>query len=185
VVFQDFLRLPFTARENIGCGSIERLDDLERVRQAARRAGADAFIEQLPLGYETMLSKQFDQGHEPSYGQWQRVCLARLFAKDAAAYVFDEPTASLDIEAEVQLLREIDQLSRGHICVLISHRAVRPGIADRCVLMAEGRIIEAGDYDSLLRRGGEFARLARLYQKAGPRAREGDEATSVEVGDPT
>jgi len=166
VVFQDFLMLPFTAQENIGCGDLEHLENLDRVRQAAERAGADEFIRRLPLGYGTVLSKLFKDGSELSYGQWQRVCIARLFMKHAPVCIWDEPTASLDVEAEANLLREIAQLSLASISVLISHRALRPGIAARIVLLSSGCVAEEGDYDTLIRQNGEFARLCRLYQDA-------------------
>lgn len=167
VVFQDFLQLPFTVQENIGCGCVERLADGEGVRAAARRAGADEFVQGLPLGYDTVLSKLFKGGCELSYGQWQRICIARLFMKQAPVCILDEPTASLDVEAEAALLREINRMSLGSISILISHRALRPGIADRIVVLSQGQVVESGEYEDLMRGGGEFARLATLYHSAG------------------
>ncbi|MCC7203438.1 MAG: ABC transporter ATP-binding protein [Phycisphaeraceae bacterium] len=166
VVFQDFLCLPFTAQENIGCGDVRNMQDQARVREAARRAGAQEMIERLPAGFDTVLNRMFKDGQELSYGQWQRVCIARSFMKQAPVCVLDEPTASLDVEAEAALLREINRMSLASMCILISHRALRPGIADRIVVMSQGRIVESGDYTGLIARGGEFARLARLYQSA-------------------
>jgi ATP-binding cassette, subfamily B, bacterial len=167
VIFQDFLQLPLTAADNIGCGCVEALGDQARIESAARRAGADGFIRHLDGGYQTMLSRVFAGGQEISLGQWQRICLGRLFMKDAPVLVFDEPSASLDIEGEARLLGEISSLARERICILISHRALRPGIAQRLVVIADGQVVETGRFEDLVARDGEFARLWRLYQHAG------------------
>jgi ATP-binding cassette subfamily B protein len=176
VIFQQFLAFAFSAGENIGCGAIDALGDTPRIHAAAERARVHTMIEQLPHGYDTVLSKLFHEGCELSYGQWQRMCLARLFMKDAPVLVFDEPTASLDIESEAHLLQEIVKLSRDKLCILISHRSLRQGIADRIVVLDKGRVVEDGTFESLQRQNGEFARLLRLYHavpKATTRDREG------------
>lgn len=167
VVFQEFLTLPLTAQENIGCGRMEHISNLERVQHAARRAAADEFIRSLPMGYDTVLSRLFKDGCELSYGQWQRICIARLFMKDSPVCIFDEPTASLDMDAESKFLQEMGRASLNNICILVSHRALRPGIADRIVVLSFGQVAECGDYETLVRQNGEFARLARLYQGTG------------------
>ena len=163
VIFQEFIRYAFSANENIGCGNIADLQNTERIIAAAKRAKADSFIEQLPRQYDAILSKLFKNGQELSLGQWQRICLARLFMKDAPVLILDEPTASLDIETEAHLLREIVQLSKDKICILVSHRMLKQGIADRIVVLSEGGILETGTYESLLVSNGEFARLWKLY----------------------
>src|SRR5439155_6456634 len=83
VIFQDFARYDLTARENIGLGAVEHIDDLDAVGAAARRAGADGYLTELPDGYETILSPEYDGGRDLSVGQWQRVALARAFIRDA------------------------------------------------------------------------------------------------------
>ncbi|MCC7145243.1 MAG: ABC transporter ATP-binding protein [Phycisphaeraceae bacterium] len=167
VIFQDFLQLPLTAAQNIGCGCVAAMDDQARIESAARRAGADGFIRKLDSGYQTMLSRVFAGGQELSLGQWQRICLGRLFMKDAPVLVFDEPSASLDIQGEAHLLSEISSLARERICILISHRALRPGIAQRLVVLADGQVAETGCFEDLVARDGAFARLWRMYQHAG------------------
>jgi ABC-type multidrug transport system fused ATPase/permease subunit len=167
VIFQNYLTFAFSARENIGLGCREACEDMERIREAAQRARADSFICKLPAQYETCLSKLFVDGTELSGGQWQRVCLARLFMKDSGVFVFDEPTASLDIATEVHLLREITQLARDRLCILISHRSLRTGIADRIVVLEDGCVDEEGTYDELIARNGSFARLSKLYHTMG------------------
>ena len=163
IIFQEFIRYAFSAKENVGCGSIAELQDTERIIAAAKRARADSFIEQLPQQYDTVLSKLFKNGQELSFGQWQRICLARLFMKNAPVFVLDEPTAAVDIETEAHLLGQIAQLSKDKICILVSHRMFRPGIADRIMVLDKGRIVESGTYESLMARNAEFARLWKLY----------------------
>jgi ATP-binding cassette subfamily B protein len=167
VVFQDFVRYALAARENIGCGCVERIDETERVVRAARMARADTLVRALPFQYETILSKEFRNGQDLSLGQWQRICIARLFMKDAPVLIFDEPTASLDIETEAHLLVEIGQLARNRICLLVSHRLLRKDLADRALVLKGGEIVEAGPCDVLLEKNGEYSRLVQLYHSGG------------------
>jgi ABC-type multidrug transport system fused ATPase/permease subunit len=151
--------------ENIGYGSVGDLQDGRRIVAAAKRAKADSFIRQLPQEYQTRLSKLFEGGQELSLGQWQRICLARLFMKDAPVLVFDEPTAALDIETEVRLLREIARLSRERMCILVSHRIFRQSVANQIVVLNDGQIVESGSPEHLVAGNGEFARLWKLYHQ--------------------
>jgi ATP-binding cassette subfamily B protein len=167
VVFQEFVRYALTARENISCGCSDGPDYESRMVEAARLARAHIFIEKLPLQYETVLSKEFTGGQELSLGQWQRICIARLFFKNAPMLILDEPTACLDIETEAHLLQEMAQLSRGRISVLVSHRMFRPGLADQIIMLGHGSIVECGTYEELVAANGEFARLCRLYHNLG------------------
>lgn len=163
IIFQEFIRYALSAKENIGCGCVNELENEERIVNAARLGKADSFIQKLPLKYETLLSKEFKGGQELSLGQWQRVCIARLFMKNSSVLILDEPTASLDIETEAHLLREIAQLSKNKICIFVSHRMFRKGIAGQIVVLQKGQIIEAGSYEDLIVENGEFAKLCRLY----------------------
>jgi ATP-binding cassette subfamily B protein len=178
IVFQEFARYPLSARENIGCGCVGSIKDVERVIRAAKKAKAHAFVQRLPLGYETILSKEFAGGQELSLGQWQRVCLARMFMRDVPVLVFDEPTASLDVETESHLLKEIALSAQDRICVLVSHRIFRRGIADQIVVFDRGRILEQGTYEHLLAQNGRFARLCTLYHSA-LEGQESDVAASL------
>ncbi len=168
VIFQRFLELPFSLGENIGCGDVEHHDDQARIVAAARRAHVHDFAQRLPQGYDTLLGRAFANGHELSQGQWQRLCLARLFMKNAPVLIFDEPTASVDIDTEAHLFREIHHLARDKICILVSHRALHREAADRFVVLSEGTVAEQGDFDSLIARGGEFARLWRIHTHPQP-----------------
>jgi ATP-binding cassette subfamily B protein len=163
VIFQNYLPFAFTAWENIGVGCPEAMEDMPSVVTAAKRARADEFLERLPAQYDTCLSRLFTGGTELSGGQWQRVCLARLFMKNPAVFVLDEPTASLDVETEAHVLNEITGVAQDKLCILISHRMFRAGIADHIVVLSRGTVLEEGTYDELVARNGEFARLRRLF----------------------
>ncbi len=172
IIFQNFQPYAFTAAENIGCGCVEKITDENRIVAAARRARADEFIRELPHGYDTPLTRTFTGGQDLSGGQWQRICLARLFMKDSPVFIFDEPTASLDVEAEAALLEEIQaSISSERLCILISHRMFRAGIADHIVVLSHGTVLEEGTYDDLVARNGEFARLRRLFYRSSRMAR--------------
>lgn len=163
VVFQDFIRYALSVRENIGCGSVRWIHDDDRIARAARTARADAFVRNLPSQYETILSREFRNGQDLSTGQWQRICIARLLMKDAPLLVFDEPTASLDIETEAHLLAEIARLATNRICLLVSHRLLRKDVANRAIVLKGGEIVEAGTCDALLAMNGEYSKLVTLY----------------------
>jgi len=166
VIFQDFLHYALPARENIGLGAVDRIDDLEAVVEAARRAGADAPISALPDGYDTVLSPEFAGGRDLSVGQWQRVALARAFVRDAPLIILDEPTAALDPRAEHALFTSLRSLYAGRTVLLISHRYSTVRSADRVYVLADGRITEHGSHEQLMDRGGQYAELFTLQAAA-------------------
>lgn len=159
VIFQDFVRYHLPVRENIGFGQIDAMDDVERIAAAARKSGAQAVVEELPEGYETMLGRWFHDGHELSLGQWQKVALARAFMRDAEILVLDEPTASVDARAEYEIFQNFKALTEGKMAILISHRFSTVRMADRIAVIQEGRIAELGTHDELLSRAGTYAEL--------------------------
>jgi ATP-binding cassette subfamily B protein len=162
VIFQDYVRYHLAARENIGFGQIDALDRMERIFDSARKSGAHPVIEGLPDGYETMLGRWFRNGHELSLGQWQKIALARAFMRDAEILVLDEPTASLDAETEYEIFRRFQELTDGKMAILISHRFSTVRMADRIVVIQEGRIAEIGNHPELLRQEGIYAHLFSL-----------------------
>lgn len=166
VIFQDFVQYQLTARENIGLGKPSAIDDLEAIKKAAEQAGAGEILESLPLGYETILSKQFKGGQDLSLGQWQRVALARAFYRDAPFVILDEPSASLDPRAEADLFAKVQSLLAGRTVLLISHRFSSVRYADHIYVMRAGRVIEEGAHADLMRAGGLYADLFTLQAAA-------------------
>src|SRR5579884_1360625 len=166
VIFQDFVRYWLSARENIGVGRVERMGDHEAIVAAARQAGADAFIETWPEGYDALLGPIFEGGKDLSVGQWQRMALARAFFRDAPLVVLDEPTVSLDARAEAELFERIRTLFQGRTVLLISHRFSSVRTADRIYVMKEGEIVEQGSHRELMAAGGLYAELFRLQAAA-------------------
>jgi ATP-binding cassette, subfamily B, bacterial len=166
VIFQDFERYLLPARENVGLGRKERIEDLEAIVEAAGRADANEFLAGLPEGYETMLGREFSGGFDLSIGQWQRVALARAFFRDAPFVILDEPTASLDARAESNLFDRMRELLHGRSVVLISHRFSSVRSADRIYVLHEGRVVEEGSHAELMERDGLYGELFTLQARA-------------------
>jgi ABC-type multidrug transport system fused ATPase/permease subunit len=166
VIFQDFAHYDLTARENIGLGDIEHIDNQDAVRAAAVHAGAHRYVQALPAGYETILSPEYDGGRDLSVGQWQRVALARAFIRDAPLIILDEPTASLDPRAEHDLYTRIRTLYQGHTVLIISHRYNTVRDADHIYVLDRGRIIEHGNHHELIAAAGVYAELFTLQAAA-------------------
>ncbi|MFJ8158372.1 ABC transporter ATP-binding protein [Streptomyces sp. NPDC094468] len=158
---QDYTRWPMTARENITLGTPSPDGD-EAVLAAARASGADHILDRLPDGLDTSLARSWWGGHDLSGGQWQRVALARSFHADANVHVLDEPTSALDARAERKVFDAFRQLAAGRAALVITHRLANARIADRVIVMHEGKIVESGTYQQLLNNEGLFAELHRL-----------------------
>jgi len=167
VIFQDFSRYQFLVGENIGVGDVRHFEDEERWREAAGKGMADAIIEGLPAGYDTQLGKWFKDGQELSGGQWQKIALSRAFMRaEADILVLDEPTASMDAAAEAKIFEHFRKLTQKRIAILISHRFSTVRMASQIVVIENGRIIERGSHEDLIKLDGHYARLFSL-QAAG------------------
>ncbi|HEY4555816.1 MAG TPA: ABC transporter ATP-binding protein, partial [Lysobacter sp.] len=168
VIFQDFVRYHLTAGENIGVGQIDAMHDADRVREAARRAMADALVDSLPGGYDQLIGRRFRTGVDLSGGQWQKLAIARAYMRQAQVMILDEPTAALDARSEFEVFQRFKELSVGRTAVLISHRFSSVRMADRILVLAEGRLEASGTHAELLAQGGRYAELFEL-QAAGYR----------------
>jgi ATP-binding cassette subfamily B protein len=162
VLFQDYVSYQFSARENIGVGRVERLDDTAAIAAAATKSGAAEVIEALPEGYDTMLGKWFDGGVNLSGGEWQKVALGRAFMREAQILILDEPSAALDAKAEYELFSRLQELAHGRTAIFISHRFSTVRRADRILVFEQGSLIESGTHEELLALGGRYAELFNL-----------------------
>ena len=166
VVFQDFNQYQLTLRENVGVGSVPRMDDEPHVRNAAALGGAGELVSSLEGGLEAPLGHWFRGGVELSGGQWQKIALSRAFMRDDAdILVLDEPTAALDAESEHTVFERFHELAEGRTTLVISHRFPTVRMADRILVLEGGRVTEEGSHDALVAQGGTYARLFALQAK--------------------
>jgi ATP-binding cassette subfamily B protein len=166
VIFQDFTRYQLMLGENIGAGDVRHFDDEARWRDAGEKGMAAPIVASLPQGYRTPLGKWFNEGRELSGGQWQKIALSRAFMRSRAdILVLDEPTAAMDAAAEAQVFEHFRALTQGRIAILISHRFSTVRMADQIVVLQEGRIIERGSHEELMRLDGHYAHLFSLQAK--------------------
>ncbi|MCA1584269.1 MAG: ATP-binding cassette domain-containing protein, partial [Acidobacteria bacterium] len=162
VIFQDFMRYELTARQNIAVGRIDALDNGAEIELAARKSLANAVISRLPNGYQQQLGRRFEGGVDLSGGEWQKLALARAYLRDAQLLVLDEPTAALDAPSEFEVFRRFSELTTGKMALLISHRFSTVRMADRIVVLSNGRIGEQGSHRELLTLGGRYAEMFEL-----------------------
>jgi ATP-binding cassette subfamily B protein len=170
--FQDFFRFEFRARYTVGVGDVMRLDDESAVVTAVGRAGADDVVSRLPSGLETQLGPTWPGGVEVSFGQWQKLALARGFMRDGPLLlVLDEPTAALDAETEHALFERYaaaahGERANGRITILVSHRFSTVRMADIIVVMSGARVVEVGTHEELMAKGGQYAELYGIQAAA-------------------
>jgi len=173
--FQDFFRFEFRARHSVGLGDVPRLDDEPAVLAAVARAGADDVVARLPAGLETQLGQTWPEGVEVSFGQWQKLALARGFMRDEPLLrVLDEPTAALDAETEHALFERYaaaargdgDGAAEGRITILVSHRFSTVRMAGLIVVLDGSRVAQVGTHDDLMARGGPYAELYGIQAAA-------------------
>jgi ATP-binding cassette subfamily B protein len=175
--FQDFYRFEFLARQTVGLGDVPRLDDRPAVSRALERAGADDVTSALRAGLETQLGPTWPEGVEVSFGQWQKLALARGFMRDEPLLlVLDEPTAALDAETEHALFERYAAVSSGgaggadagsgRITILVSHRFSTVRMADLIVVLDGSRVVEVGSHEELMARGGQYSELYGIQAAA-------------------
>jgi ATP-binding cassette subfamily B protein len=170
--FQDFFRFEFRARQTVGIGDLPRVEDEPAVVTAIRRAGADDIVTRLPAGLETQLGATWPEGADVSFGQWQKLALARGFMRDRPlVLVLDEPTAALDAETEHALFERYaaavrEQDGVGRITILVSHRFSTVRMADLIVVLDGARVVETGTHEALMARRGPYAQLYGIQAAA-------------------
>ncbi len=162
VIFQDFMRYEMTANDNIAVGRIEDRDNMFRIRGAALKSRASDVIRKLRGGYDQVLGSRFEGGVDLSGGEWQKMAIARAYLRDAQLLILDEPTSSLDPEAEHDVFERFTELTRGKMALLISHRLSTVRMADRILVLENGSIAEQGHHTELIRNGGSYAELFEM-----------------------
>jgi ATP-binding cassette subfamily B protein len=168
VLFQDYASYELSVRENVAMGRPNGHVDDTRVMDALRDARSEWLVKRMPKGLDSRVGRLFEGGHDLSGGEWQRLALARIMYRDADIWILDEPTSSLDPEAEAGIFAELKENLRGRIGIVISHRFSTVRIADRIAVIADGGVTELGTHEELLRADGRYAKLFEL-QAAGYR----------------
>lgn len=167
VIFQDFMRYQLSVGENVGAGDVQAYLDSARWEAAAEKGLALPFIQKLPDQFETQLGRWFQNGIELSGGQWQKIALSRAFMREKAdILVLDEPTAAMDAEAELMIFDRFREVTQTQMAILISHRFSTVRMADRIVVLEDGRVLEQGDHETLMAANGRYAQLFNMQAEA-------------------
>ncbi len=161
-LFQDFIKYQFTFKENVYFGDLTKKQEEEFLKEAIEKSGADKYLDTLPDKYDQVVGKMFEGGIDLSGGQWQKLALARAFFRDAPILVLDEPTSAIDAKAEYEIFQKVQSLQKDKTVVIISHRFSTVRNADRILILDEGKIIEEGNHEQLMRKKGLYAELFNI-----------------------
>lgn len=165
ILFQDFNRYEDTAKTNIHLGKVSEPENLDNIIRAATSAGAHQMVSKYEKGYEQVLGRMFEGGIEPSGGQWQKIALSRAFFRNAPVLVLDEPTSAIDAKAESEIFSRVEKLSRDKTVIIISHRFSTVRNADKIYVVDNGKIVESGTHQDLMKIDGQYATLFKLQAK--------------------
>ncbi|MFZ3579183.1 ABC transporter ATP-binding protein [Virgibacillus sp. DJP39] len=164
-IFQDFIKYNFTVKENIALSDNKNIMDLEKVIETSKKSGLHNYIMSLPKQYDAVLGKVLGKGEDFSGGQWQKLALTRALFKQGKVFILDEPTASLDPQAELDMYENFNYLTEGKTTIFISHRMASAKMADKIFLLKGGRIIETGTHSELLALKGEYSKMYLMQAK--------------------
>jgi ATP-binding cassette subfamily B protein len=159
VVFQDFMLYNLRAGENIRLGNVDGTESNDKIRSVAVDAGVDEIISGLPDGYDTIIGNLFSNSRELSWGEWQKIALARALFRDAPVLILDEPASALDAETEYEIFSRFREIVRGRTSILISHRFTNVRLADRIIVLNKGSVAETGTHDELMKTGGLYHKM--------------------------
>ncbi|WP_017825136.1 ABC transporter ATP-binding protein [Clostridium botulinum] len=159
VILQDFIHYKLSVRENIGFGDIEYIKNDKFIKNKLKEVGMKDEIDKLSNGIDTILSKEFVDGTELSGGQWQKMAIARSMSKDSEIIIFDEPTSALDPIAELEVFKLLNNVSKDKTTIMISHRLGVAKFADTIIVMKDGKIIENGAHEELIKNDGEYKNM--------------------------
>jgi len=167
ILFQQFEKYPFSVKETVGYGDIDRIDDIKDIKKMVKKVDVDKYVESLPLKYDNPLAPELEKGTNPSTGQWQRLGIARmLFREKASVLILDEPTSNLDPEAEENIFKELAEITKDKILIFITQRFSTVRVADRILVMHDGKIIEQGTHKDLMKLGGKYAKMFNIQARA-------------------
>jgi len=161
-LFQEFIKYQFTFKENVFFGNQKQTDNLTLLKEAIKQSGADEYINNLPNKYDQIVGKMFKDGIDLSGGQWQKLALARAFFKNAPILILDEPTSAIDAKAEYEIFQHVQQLQKDKTVIIISHRFSTVRNADRILVLDDGKVLEEGNHDLLMKKKGLYAELFNI-----------------------
>lgn len=164
-LFQDYCKFELPLRDNIAFGDIKNMNDLEAIKNAAKRGGVTDFLHNLSSGYDTLLGPSFLGGHELSIGQWQKVSLSRALMKNAQVVILDEPTSSLDPISEAKLIEDFITITEDKTAIIVSHRLGICNYVDRVIVLRNGQLVESGTHLDLLNKNGYYTELYENQSK--------------------
>lgn len=158
-LFQDFIKYQFTFKENVYFGNLNEKNNEILLREAITKSGADKYVSNLPKNIDQVVGKMFDDGIDLSGGQWQKLALARAFFRNSPILILDEPTSAIDAKAEYEIFQNVQKLQKDKTVLIISHRFSTVRNADRILVLENGRIVEEGNHEKLMKKKGLYEEL--------------------------
>ena len=165
-LFQDFAQYPFSAKDNIHFGDINKKLKMKDIKKAAKHTEMQQFIEKLPQKYNNPLDKEFAKGIEPSKGQWQRIALSRTLYRNSHIVILDEPTSNVDPESEEKIFESVIKLDKDKMIFLVSHRFSTVRKADKILVIENGSLIEEGNHEQLIKNKKRYFELFNLQAQS-------------------